>query len=91
MARSPHPGQSCVSLGCGPHLSNASQTVSLELNSTAVIRPGDTLIVAVDNTDLTRERIEEYADHIKRGLGDEVKVMVVVANHLAVYRPEATP
>ena len=65
------------------------RVVDVEVHANwAVVKPGDTLVVAVN---LDRLLTEQEAEAAKTRLEAElpgVKVVVVVANSLAVYKPE---
>lgn len=52
-----------------------------------VVRPGDTLIVRVNcDRRLSREAVEEYRDTLREGLPGVDKVVVIVADGMAVCR-----
>lgn len=56
------------------------------ISNAVIVRPGDTLIVRIQ-PDISRQRFEEFADSIKARL-PEVKVVVLAAEQLLVYRPD---
>jgi hypothetical protein len=58
----------------------------VELASAVTVRPGDTLLVAVDRP-LSREQAEQYAASLKERM-PLVQICVLEAAQLAVYRPE---
>jgi hypothetical protein len=55
--------------------------------STAIVRPGDTLIVAVGHT-LTRKQADEIKDMIKARLAGIEVVILGQVSGIAAYRPE---
>jgi hypothetical protein len=58
----------------------------VELETLAIVRPGDTLVVAYP-----RQLSVEQADTIKARIKDRlpgVEVVIIHANQLAVYRPD---
>lgn len=59
-------------------------SLNVRLESLAIVQPGDTLIVAVDQT-LTMENAQRYKEHLESRLPD-VTVVVLNARQLAVYR-----
>lgn len=63
-------------------ITDMSQDVKPE--SAVIVHPGDTLIVAVDQT-LTMENAQRYKEHLESRLPD-VTVVVLNASQLAVYR-----
>lgn len=58
-----------------------------EIAQTAVVRPGDTLIVRVP-TGSTRDAVDRMLEGLRQNLPD-VAALVVAAEGLAIYRPEA--
>jgi hypothetical protein len=62
---------------------------TVQVEATAVARPGDTLVVALGH-EASLEDIREVAGEMERRLPG-VKVLVVNANALAVYRPDPDP
>jgi hypothetical protein len=55
---------------------------------TAVVRPGDTLIVRVDPRATTRKLADQLIEGLE-GRFSDVKVVVIAAEEMVIYRPEA--
>jgi hypothetical protein len=67
-------------------MAKTTATIGIRLESTAIVQPGDTLVIAVDQGTTTAE-IEEFGARIEERLPG-VSVLVVIANSLAVYQHE---
>lgn len=58
----------------------------MEIGQALVIRPGDTLIIAYSGDPLTLEGRDRYMSHVYATLPTSVKVLVVEACQIAVFR-----
>lgn len=70
---------------CGCDVCRGAQLLP-DVEQTAVVRPGDTLIVRV-RPNIPPEQLQRCADLLKERLPD-VEVCLIGAEELAVYRPE---
>lgn len=65
-----------------------SATLAVRFEAAAVVRPGDTLVIAVDPDSLMdQEAVNEVTRDLREHLPG-VKPVFVTANGLAVYRPD---
>lgn len=63
--------------------------LELEIETTvksAILKPGDTLVIATEEL-WTDEEANNCIDRIRTMTDDQVKVVVVLAHTLAVFRP----
>lgn len=61
------------------------------LGDALVVRPGDTLLIRVSDA-LSRKDFDEYREFVEREIGPRlpgVKVLLINADQLAAYRPDA--
>lgn len=61
------------------------EIAGVEVAEALVVRPGDILMVRVDPS-MSRDRLQDLVEAIRARLSEDVQVLIIAAEQLAVFR-----